>query len=315
VGKATVAYRFARMVLGRRLVDPQAEHPLAMPAGDPVFRQIAAGIHPELLVLRRPWDEKTKRFKTELPVAEVRRIYPFFGRRAGEGGFRLCIVDAADDLNASAANALLKLLEEPPTKGIFLIIAHAPARLLATIRSRCRRLYLKPVEERLVSELLAREAPELGEADRRALARLAEGCPGRALALARGDGLSLYREVAALFAQLPDVDAPKLHALADRLARPSEEQAYARALSFLRGWLNRLACHAALAPAAEILAGEEKVLTRLAAPAHLEGWADLWESSSALIKRAEALKLDRKQTILSIVYAAARAAQGAPGGL
>ncbi len=315
VGKATLAYRFARVLLAGRPIDPQAEHPLAMPADDPVFRHVAGGTHPDLIVLRRPFDEKAKRFKTQLPVDEVRRIYPFFGRRAGEGGFRVCIVDAADDLNANAANALLKLLEEPPAKGMFLILAHAPARLLATLRSRCRRLQLKPVEERLVSALLSREAPALSEADRRALARLAEGCPGRALALARGEGLKLYREVASLFARLPDVDAQALYELAERLARPAEEQAYERALSFLRGWLNRLACHAALAPAAEVMAGEEKVLARLAAPARLEGWAALWETASALIGRADALSLDRKQIILSIVFAAARTAQGAPAGL
>jgi len=315
VGKATLAYRLARVVLADRSIDPQAEHPLAVPKDDPVFRRVAAGTHPDLLVLRRPFDEKAKRFKTQLPVDEVRRIYPFFGRRAEQGGFRVCIVDAADDLNANAANALLKLLEEPPANGIFLILAHAPARLLATLRSRCRRLQLKPVGERLIAGLLAREATELSEADRRALARLAEGCPGRALALAHGEGLSLYREVAALFTRLPEVDAQALYGLAERLARPAEEQTYERALSFLRGWLNRLACHAALAPAAEVISGEEKVLTRLAAPARLEGWAALWETSSALIGRADALSLDRKQVILSIVFAAARTAQGAPVGL
>jgi hypothetical protein len=128
--------------------------------------------------------------------------------------------------------------------------------------------------------------------------------------LARGEGLALYREVAAQFARLPGIDAKALHGLAERLARPAEEQAYELALSFLRGWLSRLACHAALAPAVEMLPGEEKVLTRLAAPGQLERWAELWETSSALISRTDALFLDRKQTILSIVYAAARVAGG-----
>lgn len=315
VGKATLAYRFARIALSGEAIDLDKNQPLDMPADHPIFRRVAAGTHPDLLVLRRPYDEKAKRLKTQLPVEEVRRIYPFFGRHAGEGGYRLCIVDSADDLSASAANALLKLLEEPPPRSIFLLLAHAPARLLATIRSRCRRLMLKPVDEQQIAALLALRATSLGEADRRAIARLAEGCPGRALALAQGEGLVLYREVARLFAGLPDLDAQALHSLAERLARPADEQAYAQALSFMRGWLSRLAREAARLPKSEILAGEGKVLERLAAQAGLERWSALWEGADALIKRADALALDRKQVLLSIVYGAARTAQGLPAEL
>jgi DNA polymerase-3 subunit delta' len=315
VGKATLAYRFARAALSGRAIDLDADHPLGMPAVDAIFRHVAAGTHPDLLVLRRPYDEKTKRIKTQLPVDEVRRIYPFFGRHAGEGGYRICIVDSADDLSASAANALLKLLEEPPPRSIFLILAHAPARLIATIRSRCRRLLLKPVEEDEIVTLVTRAASDLNEAERRAIARLAEGCPGRALALAEGEGLALYREVAGLFARLPDLDAQRLHSFAERLARPAEEQAYEQAVSFMRGWLSRITREAARLPKTEILAGEGKALARLSARAGIERWSSLWERASALVKRADALALDRKQVLLSIAYGAARTAQGLPAEL
>ncbi len=111
-----------------------------MPEGHPAARLVASGAHPDLLHLRRPWDDKAKRFRSELTVDEVRRLTPFFGSTASGGGWRVAIVDPADDLNTNAANALLKMLEEPPARGLFLIVSHAPGRLLPTIRSRARRL-------------------------------------------------------------------------------------------------------------------------------------------------------------------------------
>ncbi len=162
IGKATLAFRFARFVLANP--DSSAVSPAAGLAIDPqsrAFRQVAAGAHPNLLVLRRPWDEQGKRYRTELTVGEVRRIQSFFGTTAGEKGWRICIVDTADELNISAANALLKMLEEPPENGLFLLISNRPGQLLPTIRSRCHRLDLKPLSDQAVRQALAAHEPEL----------------------------------------------------------------------------------------------------------------------------------------------------------
>src|SRR5262249_40532591 len=148
IGKATLAYRMARFVLAHP--DPaaaavQEAQTLEIPADHRVARQVGAQGHSDLLVLERTVNEKTGKLFTVIRVEDVRRTVPFFGSTAGEGGWRVCIVDCADELQyPQAANALLKILEEPPANALLLLVSHAPARLLPTIRSRCRRLMLRP---------------------------------------------------------------------------------------------------------------------------------------------------------------------------
>src|SRR5262245_60289022 len=188
IGKATLAYRMARFVLAHpdaRAPEVRSATSLAMPEDDRTVRRIAAQGHPDLLVLERVVNEKTGKLYTVIRVDDVRRTVPFFGSTAGEGGWRIAIVDTADELQyPQAANALLKILEEPPPNALLLLISHAPARLLPTIRSRCRRLILRPLAQadvaRGAAAALGRSAaaPELEEAS-----SLAEGSVGRALTL------------------------------------------------------------------------------------------------------------------------------------
>jgi DNA polymerase-3 subunit delta' len=151
IGKATLAFRYRQVCSGAIRTGSGRKRrwlqDLSVPEDHPVVRQVAAGGHPNILHLRRPWDDKGKRFKADLPVDEVRRTVSFFGTTASARAWRVCIVDAADDMNASSANALLKILEEPPERCLFLVLSHAPGRLLPTIRSRCRRLDLAPLSE------------------------------------------------------------------------------------------------------------------------------------------------------------------------
>lgn len=142
-----------------------------------------------------------------------------FGMTAAEGGYRVCIVDAADDMNVNAANALLKILEEPPPNAILLLISHAPGSLLPTIRSRCRRLALKPLDDEGLLPALDRLLPDLDVAERRGLAVLAEGSPGRAVMLAAQGGLKLLHGLLDMVAQLPKPDIAKLHAFGDVINR------------------------------------------------------------------------------------------------
>ncbi len=291
IGKATLAYRFARAVLAGRPLDSRGVQPLAMAASEPVFRQVSTETHPDVLVLRRPWDEKAKRFKTELPIDDLRRIYPFFGRRAGAGGWRVCIVDCADDLSASAANALLKMLEEPPPNALLLIIAHAPGRLLPTIRSRCRKLMLTPLPQPALVSFLAEKLPDFAAAERALIAGLADGCIGRALALSNENAVSLLREMNALVTSLPAVDPARMHTLGDRLARPAEEQAYDQAVAFLLKFLQRRVRDAV---------GKQ-------AAVQIEPWLALWDQVRTQLAKTEAVALDKKQTLMSIIYAMAHA--------
>lgn len=300
IGKATLAYRVARALLSGRPLAPNDEG-----AGT---RAPALQTHPDLLVLRRPYDEKAKRFKQTLPVEEVRKVHGFLGRHAGAGGWRICIVDAADDLNASAANALLKSLEEPPRSAMFLILAHAPARLLPTIRSRCRRLLLRPLDDAELVPWLQAQEENMSDSDAHALARLAEGSPGRALALARAGGLALYRDLGALLEPTPE--PAKLYALADRLSRADAEQDYQTATELLSLWLSRLVRAGGGRDTGEILPGDGARMAKLRAGASLERWVELWENLQHLVARADAVALDRRQVLLSIFAGVGRVAEG-----
>lgn len=310
VGKATLAYRFARVLLAGKPIDPEARTPLACSRDDAVSRLIEAQAHPDFLVLRKPWDEKAKRFKQSLPVDEVRRIHSLFASHAGQDGYRVCLVDTADDLNPQAANALLKTVEEPPRRAVFLLLAHAPQRLLPTIRSRTRRLMLKPLGEPELGTVLAQHNVQLPPDARSTLMRLAGGSPGRALALAAEGGLELYETLLALLGDLPRLDAVRLHDFAERLARPAEEQAYEGATALLSGLLSRLVRAGAGYPVEMASSAEAALAARLEPGANLERWLDVWDNVRRLVARAEALGLDRRQALLG-AFGALETAAGA----
>jgi DNA polymerase-3 subunit delta' len=283
VGKATLAYRVARYLL-RYGATPEGPADLLVPTSDPMSRRIAAQSHPCLLVVRRRADDKGK-MPTELKVDEVRRIAPFFGMSAGEGGWRVAIVDTADEMNENAANALLKNLEEPPAKSLLMLLSHAPGRLLPTIRSRCQRLDLRPLDEATLAAELKKRLPEAGKADRAALARFAGGSLGLALKLAEEGGLDLARQADALL-ESRNPDVPALIAFADRLYRI--EDGLAEFGGFLsRALAERIRAHAQ--------AGEGRA----------DRWIELWERLNETYARAVEVNLDPRQTVLSSAFAIA----------
>src|SRR6478609_9308890 len=218
IGKATLAYRMARFVLAHRnpaASDVQSAETLALDPSDPVARHVAAGAHGGLLTLERTLNDKGV-MRTVITVDETRETISFFGSTAAVDGWRVCIVDTVDELNPNAANALLKILEEPPQRSLFLLVSHAPARALPTILSRCRKLLLRPLATSDVVSAAARAAniasddPALAEA-----AEASEGSVSRALTLLGGDALKLQQRTAALLATLPYFDPRELHALGD----------------------------------------------------------------------------------------------------
>jgi DNA polymerase-3 subunit delta' len=293
IGKATLAYRMARFVLANP--DPKAPAvrkatSLRLPDDDRTVRRIAAQGHPDLLILERVVNEKTGKLYTVIRVDDVRRTVPFFGSTAGEGGWRISIVDTADELQyPQAANALLKILEEPPPNALLLLISHAPARLLPTIRSRCRRLSLRPLSlddvARAAALALGRDAedPELREAS-----SLSEGSVGRALTLLEGPALALRKRVIDLLERLPTVDPQALHALGDALGG-FEPQRLASFIDAVNEWLaDRLAS-----------ADRERML-RI---------AEAWDKVNQAARDADEYNLERKPLVFSVFGWLAEAAR------
>ncbi len=315
IGKATLAFRFAR----RLMVEGQAGGLFALPAaanpaGDPdhpVFRQIASGGHPDLMVLERTVNEKTAKRREEIVVDDVRAVSAFLRLTPLEGGWRIVIVDAADELNRNAANALLKILEEPPRQALLLLVSHAPGRLLPTIRSRCRTVTLRSLDDGQVRELLRGYRPGLAGEEETLLVRLAEGSIGRALDLADAGGAELYRELLAILADLPRLDVQAAHRLGERLARAEAADEFRAVADLIGWWLARMVRGAAKgALPAEIVPGEEAAMRRLLDRAGLDQWVALWEKITLLFARADGLALDRKQVVLTALLDFAATARG-----
>ena len=306
VGKATLAFRFARWLLAGKADEVgglfgTTPDSLYLSPDDPVFRRVAAGGHADLKTVERPEPAeggKKKRPKA-LPVDEVRKIVPFLRLTPAEGGWRVVVVDDADTMNRSSANAILKILEEPPPRSLILMVSSSPGALLPTIRSRCRKLMLEPLPETAIADHLAGIAPALPETDRMALARLAEGSIGRAVTLLEEDGLDLFRALIGLFDSLPTLDRSAAHKLSERLAAPAAEDAYRTFTDLFTWWTERLIRAQAFGQApVEIVAGEGALIARLAEVHGLDRWLAVWEKTKRLFARAESVNLDRRQTLL-----------------
>ncbi len=286
IGKATLAYRMARFVLAHP--DPRSETvqhagDLNVDADEPVSRRIAAEAHGGLLVLQRTANDKGV-MRTVITVDETRETITFFGSTAAAEGWRVCIVDTVDDLNPNAANALLKTLEEPPRQSLFLLISHAPGRVLPTILSRCRRLPLRPLAVTDVVQAVSRAtglaADEPGLRD---VAEAAEGSVARALTRLGGDAVKLHRKTAMLLASLPRVDPRELHALGDALGG-SDKVALATFIDGVERWVG----------ARLRTADPNADLPRLAR------LAEVWEKISRAARDTAEYNLERKPLVFSV---------------
>jgi DNA polymerase III subunit delta' len=293
IGKATLAYRMARLILAHP--DPAAPQiqeasSLAIDAEHPVARRIAAQAQGDLLVLERTLNDKGV-LRQQIAVDDVRRTVSFFGSTAGEGGWRIAIVDAVDELNRSSANALLKILEEPPRHALLLLVAHSAARVPATLRSRCRVLTLRPLAPGEVALALA---AALGRpADDPAIlaaAEAADGSVARGLALLDGDALALRQHVRQLLDQLPASNANALHALGDALAG-TDPQPLAAFLDTVNTWL-----------AARVETGGD--IDRLAR------LAEAFERINTATRDAETYNLERKPLVFGVFGLLAEAMRG-----
>ena len=303
IGKATFAYRVARAALARPDERGLFGGGLDVDPTTAAHRQVSSLSHPGLVVIRRAYDQKAKRFSASISVDEVRRLKAFLALSAEEGGRRVVIVDSADEMNLNAANALLKSLEEPPPRTIFLIVSSSPGRLLATIRSRCRTLPLAPLASRdlkraSLAALVSAGKSEIPEAAFAALETLATGSVRRLLALQDGGGIALQAKIDKLFASLPAGDARAAHALSDELAPAAQEQKFALFYELFLASLQRLVKAEATGQGAK---PDLATAARVIGPARLATFAGLWETLARDKADALALNLDRKSLILAAI--------------
>lgn len=311
IGKATLAYRFARAALARPDERDVFGESLDVDPSTPAARQVLALSHPGLIVLRRGYDQKAKRFAASISVDEVRRLRSFLHLSAEEGGWRVVIVDTADDMNVNAANALLKSLEEPPPRTVFLIISSEPGRLLPTIRSRCRRLTLaglKPDDARRAVRQAYEAAglPPPPDADLDALAPLAGGSVRRILSLAGAGGVQLQGRIEKVFSALPSLDLKAAHQLADELQPAAAEQKFELFFDLAFGYMARLIRAEATGEGSN---ADMAVSRRVIGPARVAAFAQLWETLARDKAEALILNLDKKSFVLDTlgrIEAAAR---------
>ncbi len=293
IGKATLAFRLARFVLvhpDQKAAEVQRATSLAVDPDHPVARRIAAQAQGDLLVLERIVNEQTGKLYTVIRVDDVRRTVAFFGSTAGEGGWRIAIVDAVDDLQREGSNALLKILEEPPERTLLLLISHAPGRELPTIRSRCRRLLLRPLgAAHVAGAVAAATRRNVDEPEIRTAAAAADGSVKRALSLLDGSALALRQRVLELFAQLPTPDPRALHALGDALGG-TEPRTLAAFMDMVDGWLSAR------------LDADARDLRRMARV------AQAWDKVNRAAREVEAYNLERKPLVFAVFGALAEVA-------
>ncbi|WP_068089305.1 DNA polymerase III subunit delta' [Polycladidibacter stylochi] len=287
IGKATLAFRFARFLLE----NPQAQdesvqmaQSLDVAVNAAHAKMVSAGSHADILHLRRPYDEKSKRFKRDLTVDEVRKTQSFFGSTAAGGAWRICIVDAADEMNTNAANALLKVLEEPPQQTLFLLVSHNPGRLLPTIRSRCRMLSMHKLKDDEILTALVQLGVRIPQdpTARAHLLMLADGSLRQAVMVSQGTALDIASRFEELCSNMLRLDMAQVHGFADLVSGRGAEDAWQTFLDLVRSFLHQQVHKHALE-----------------APSALVRWSELWEKVSRAAADAEALNLDRKQVVLN----------------
>ncbi|HBO59667.1 MAG TPA: DNA polymerase III subunit delta' [Alphaproteobacteria bacterium] len=327
VGKATLAFRLARFLLSEESGGLFGGKPasLAISETDAVFKAVAQRSSPALKVIEcalKPDEvkarqkllengetldaavEKERKRFSEIRIDDIREAEAFMHLTAGAGKKRVLIIDAADDMNVHAANALLKSLEEPPPETAILLLSHAPGKLLPTIRSRCRKVVLKPLENNMLDEFLKAYCPHLTEGERHALTLLAEGSAGKALTLAGSDGIGLFIGVMDLFANFPRISVPKLYDMADRIYKDKKRFQLLQDL-FIQ-WLTRV-CVLSQTDGSfnEIIPGEADIIRKIC---RFVPTLTLMDMLGGITAAFADIDLDRKQVFVNAVLKLQRGA-------
>jgi DNA polymerase-3 subunit delta' len=310
VGKATLAWRIAQFLLTTPPADdgglfgaPPPPETLEIDPDHPVSHRITAGAEPGLAAITRSLNDQG-RLRNEIVVDDIRKLGKFFGLSSADGGRRVVIVDAADEMNVSAANALLKMLEEPPARTTLLLISHQPSRLLPTIRSRCRTLRLSPLGPEDMQTALVQTGAEVpSQTDH--LAALAAGSVGDAVRLINLGGLEIYAELIAILGTLPRMDRQRALRLAEAAAQRGAAERFELLLTLIDVALSRLAMTGATgaAPLPEAAPNEAETLTRLSASPHqARNWAEVAATITARARHGQAVNLDPAALVLATKF-------------
>jgi DNA polymerase-3 subunit delta' len=293
IGKATLGFHLAGHMLSH---GDQANAPEDIGTPDfarPLWRQIAGGMHPAVLHINRPFDQKTGKFRTGITVEEIRRITHFLTRTASDHAWRIVIVDPADDMNRNAANALLKTLEEPPARALFVLVSHSSGRLLPTIRSRCQSIQLRPLDEMAMKDALSHVGAHIGldaASVTPTLLERAEGSVRKALLLVAHGGIEISDTVDGIL-ERPAFDLPKAQALASVLTGREAEIQY----QLFRDHLM------------ERIAAEARRRAEAGQLREADQWSRFWSDLGREIIDAETYNLDRKQAVVILLEKTHRA--------
>ncbi|MEM6483340.1 MAG: DNA polymerase III subunit delta', partial [Pseudomonadota bacterium] len=276
----------------------------------PVARRLRARSEPRLFHVTRSRNEKTGRLRDQIVAEDVRDLAGFFALKAADGGRRVVLVDAADDMNTHAANALLKMLEEPPAQTTLLLLSHQPGRLLPTIRSRCRTLPLSPLCAEDLIAALVQAGFEAAE-DQVALAELSEGSVGTAIRLLGLEGVALYADVLALMHTLPALDRARAIKLANAATVRGAEARLDLLFDLIELVLARMARAGARGTLPQEAApGESSLISRLApAETQARAWAECASKIAERSRHGRAVNLDPATLVLDTVFELQRTAQ------
>jgi DNA polymerase-3 subunit delta' len=308
VGKATLAWRLAQFLLatpeddGGMFAAPPPTS-LDIDPANPVARRLLQLAEPRHFLLRRGLNDKETGLSQVISVDEVRKMKSFFALSAADGGRRTAIIDSLDETNTAAANALLKLLEEPPANVTLFLIAHQPARLLPTIRSRCRELRLTPLNPQDLADALTQAGGDIAPKDRTALAELSGGSVGEAFRLTNLEGIKLYTALIRLFSTLPRLDRPQALTLAELAGARGAAETFDLLVTLIDLFLARLARFGATGDTPpEAAPGEAQLLHRLAPlPQAARAWAELAQTLSARARRGKAVNLDPAALLMDML--------------
>ncbi len=307
IGKATLAYRLARFLFAQGGdagqdslfgAPTQPENIYIAPSHD-AFRRVASGGHADLLVIERAFDEKKGKLKKNITAEDARGIAPFLRKTAVEGGWRVVLVDGAEDLNPTSQNALLKILEEPPPRTVLILTTTQPGALLPTIRSRCRMLPMLPLGDETVKKLLLREHPKLMPDEVSTLLRVANGSIGKALQFYRDDGITIYKSLLTIVGSLPQLDLVAVHEIAEKMGRQTDEDVFLTVRDIMVGWCDRVvAATARKQPVADLMPGDSMIFSRLCTAYPSGHFMSAGEKISQLFDLTLRFNLDKRQAIL-----------------
>jgi len=310
IGKSTMAFRLARYLLKNGTPDtaqdslfgdaPAEANSLDVSSEERIFSQVASGGHPDLLTIERPMDAKKGTKKTNLDVETARKVAPFLRMTSSEGGWRVVIVDDADSMNRNAQNALLKILEEPPSNALLILITHRLGAMIPTIRSRCRTLQFDALPENELAQLMEKEVGNtLPAEDLSLLAALAGGSIGAAKTIIDSKGLETARNVLDIFKAWPNQNKVDIHHLADTTGRAGQDAAFLNIeQTFL--WLCESIIFAKAKGSSDLPESiNNGAFLALADSYDLNRWLELFEELKAHFAQARFANLDKKLAVIT----------------